>query len=442
MTRLGRLRSTVVVLVTAVAMFAGGVLMTRGGPVEPAEPSGRAGARVSETAGSADLSEAIVALQLRLRRLPDDHTAWATLGTTYVQQAAATGDPAYYPKAQGALRRSLRVEPRGNAAAQTGLASLAAARHDFVGALRHAREAHRINRFGATNLGVLSDALVQLGRYRESFAVLQRMLDLQPGVPALTRASYAWELRGRLRPARIALQRALDVANRPSDKAFCLYYLGELAWNSGRPLAADDYYTQGLAQDPSYAPLLAGRAKVAAATGATRVALRRYEAVVLRLPLPSHLIAYADLLRSLGREQAAARQYAVVRATQALLADEGVGTDPELAVLAADRGRPAASLRAARDVWRQQRGVDAADAYAWALHAADRDRGALRYARAAAQLGTRSALFAYHRGMIEKSLRMDAAARRSLRRALDLNPYFSPLHAPRAAAALDAVTDR
>lgn len=435
--RLTRMSRIFAVLVIAAAMFGSGVLFTRGGPAEPDAPVGST-ADVSgiATVGSADLATAVSSLQSRLRRLPGDDTAWAALGTTYVQLAAVTGDPSYYPKAQAALRRSLAIEPDDNAGALTGLASLSAARHDFARAVAQAEQARRINRFGADNLGILSDALIQLGRYDRAFAVLQRMVDLQPGVPSLTRVSYAWELRGQLRPARIALERALDMASRPSDIAFCRYYLGELAWNSGRVAVADEHYAAGLAQDPSYLPLLSGRAKVAVARGNIALAIARYEELVQRMPTPSHLIAYADLLRSVGREAQANRQDAVVRATQTLLEAEGVNVDPEIAVFDADRGRAAAALTAARAVWRQQRSIEAADAYSWALHANGRDRAALAFALRAARLGTKSALLSYHRGMIERALGRDAAARRSLRDALALNPDFSPLHAPRAETAL------
>ncbi len=441
MTRLGGWRSALAVVGTAIAMLVLGVLFTRGGPVQPAAPSGPAPSASPLAASNAtDLLDSIAALQTRLERLPEDHTAWAALGTTYVQQAAVTGDPSYYPKAQGALHRSLRIEPEDNANALTGLASLSAARHDFDRARQQAVRARRINPYSATNAGILSDALLQLGDYRQSFTVLQRMLDLQPGVPSFTRASYAWELRGQLRPARIALERALALASRPSDLAYCRYYLGELAWNAGDLHTAGSNYAAGLTQDPDYVPLLAGQAKVAAARGNTPLALQRYEQVVQRLPVPTHLIAYSDLLRSLGRGQQAREQDAVVRATQRLFEAQGVNVDLELAVFDADRDRPAQAVRAARGLWRNQHSIEAADAYAWALHAAGRDRQGLKYAQQAARLGTKSALFAYHRGMIERSLGRDAAARQSLRRALDINPHFSPLHAQRAESALDALS--
>lgn len=434
--RLGRITTIGVVIALGVSMFGLGILFTRGGPVQPAQPTGRTVAQVPATATGADLGSAIGTLQARLQRLPSDDVAWASLGTAYVQQAAITGDPTYYPKAQGALRRSLQVEPENNAAALTGQAALAAGRHDFFGSLKLAREAKRINPYSAANQGILSDALQQLGRYGAARAELQRMLNLKPGVASFTRASYAWELDGQVKPAEEALLRSLDLADRPSDEAYSLYYLGELAWNSGNLAKADLYYSQGLRRDPTYTPSLAGRAKVAAARGDVDTAVGHYEKVVSRLPIPTHLIAYADLLRSVGRDEEARTQEAVVSATRALFEEQGASVDLEIALFEADRGKAASALRAARSAWQTQRSIEAADAMSWALHVSGRDEKALRYAQLASRLGTKRALFDYHRGVIEMSLAKNAAATSFLRSALDLNPGFSPLLAPRAEAAL------
>lgn len=53
------------------------------------------------------------------------------LGTAYAEQARRTATAAYYPKAEKALRTSLDVRPKDNAAALDGLAGLAVARGDF-----------------------------------------------------------------------------------------------------------------------------------------------------------------------------------------------------------------------------------------------------------------------------------------------------------------------
>src|SRR5262249_24066646 len=54
---------------------------------------------------AASPSEIMTALQRRLASVPRDWSAWASLGGVYVQTARRTGDPSFYPKAQGALER-------------------------------------------------------------------------------------------------------------------------------------------------------------------------------------------------------------------------------------------------------------------------------------------------------------------------------------------------
>lgn len=442
---LGRATGRVLtVLGLALAMLAAAaVLVPVGRPADGTPLPGRGAVSDVVAAGSsADLSTSAEALQTRLRRLPEDWTAWASLGAVYVAQAQASADPTYYGKAEDALRRSLRLHPKDNDAALTGLASLAAARHDFARARDLAQRALDVNPYDSTALGLLSDALIELGRYDRGFAAVQRMLNLKPGVPSFARASYTFELRGDIKGARIALQRALDVAYSSFDTAFALRYLAELAWNNGDLQAASGYVQEGLTQEPGAVPLLAVRARLLAARGNVQAALSTWAEVVSRLPQPSYLIEYGDLLSSLGRHAEAARQYGVADATLELFQAQGADVDLELALFAADRGRVRQAVSAARAQWELRRSVHVEDAYAWALHAAGRDKEALAHAHAAARLGTRSALFAYHRGMIEAALGRESAARQSLRAALRINPYFSPLHAPRAVRTLAQLSGR
>lgn len=425
----------ITVVMLGVGALAGGA--GRGGN-EPTSPV-RGGSAPAEVISGADTGASITSIQKRLRQLPSDSSAWASLGFLYTQQARLTADPSYYGKAEGAFAQSLKVEPVGNSLALTGQATLAASRHDFAKALSLTRSADAIDRYGATNLGVMADALSELGRYPESFDALQRMVDLKPGVPSYTRVSYSYELRGDPKGAAYALERALQVAQSPADAAFALQYLGELAFNAGDLVTASRYFTQGLAKDPSYVPLLAGRARVEAASGHTADAIRDWQTVTNRLPQPTYLIEYADLLTSLGRTEQAAQQRAVIDATIRLFRSQGAIVDLELSLYDADNDRPQEALQSAAAEVARRRSIFVEDAYAWALHSAGRDAEALVHAHKAQRLGMRNALFAYHRGMIEKSLGLTAQARASLASALKTNPYFSPLGAPKAKAALAAL---
>jgi len=318
---------------------------------------------------------------------------------------------------------SLKVRPHDNASALTGKATLAASRHDFSGALTLTQSSQKLDSYNATNLGVMFDALSELGRYPEAFTVLQRMVDLKPGVASYARVSYAYELRGDLPGSKFALTRALEISQSPADTAFCRQYLGELAFNSGDLSTAEAYFTQGLRDDPAYVPLLAGRARVEAARGRSKNALRDWQAVTERLPQTTYLIEYADLLASLGRDGEAKAQYAIVDATAKLFRARGANVDLELSLFDADHARGAEALETARAEEARRQSIQVEDAYAWSLHAVGQDAQALVHSNAAAHLGMRNALFLYHLGMIEKSLGQRAAAVASLTQALKINPY-------------------
>ncbi|MBV1854245.1 tetratricopeptide repeat protein [Catellatospora tritici] len=381
------------------------------------------------------VARGVAQLQRRLADVPGDWAAWAALGTAYVEQARRTGDPGYYPRAQGALDRSRQVRA-DNDAALVGLGALANARHDFGQAERLARQALSANPWSADAYGVLADALTQLGRPAEATTAVQRMLDLRPGLPALARAAYDLEQHGQVETARELWTRALAAAVAPADVAFVRQQLGDLAWHAGDRTAAAEQYRAGLAADPHLPALRLGLARVDAGTGHTDAALSAYADLAAAQPAPSLLVEYAQLLTAAGHPDAAREQLRLAGAALALLAANGGGDELAAAEVALAIGDTEAAVAHARAEWRRRQHTDVADLLGWALHRAGRSREALTYARAANALGTRSAGYAYHLGMIELALGDRAAARRDLARALALNPHFSPVDAPAAARAL------
>ena len=133
---------------------------------------------------------------------PPDWTAWAALAADYVQQGRITADPTYYPKADGAVAKSLALDHADNFLALTVKASIAAARHDFAGALSLANQSLAIDAFNSSTYGVKGDALDELGRYSEAFRAFSEMDHLRPNVASFSRLSYAYELQGDITRAR------------------------------------------------------------------------------------------------------------------------------------------------------------------------------------------------------------------------------------------------
>lgn len=382
------------------------------------------------------LAREIRALQDTARLKPDDYATLAQLGGDYVQQAKITVDPSYYPKAEGVLQRSLSINSTVNFQAMAGQAALKAAEHNFAAARDWAQRGLAINAYSATLYGSLTDAQTQLGQYDLAFAAAQHMLDLQPGIAALTRAEYVFELRGQLPQAREVLNRALTAANNPSDQAFVHQIAAELAMTTGNPVTALQQAQAGLLADPTYRSLLQTQARAEAALGMVDAAVADYDRVVAAVPQPQYLVEYGEYLDSLGRSTQAQQQYALFSTEATLFTTNGVTLDTDPTLFYADHGDPASALRYGQAGIQGRPFLEMQDAYAWALHVNHRDPEALGYSQAAMSLGTQNALFSFHRGIIEMTLGQHAAAVTDLQHALATNPTFSPRNAPLAQAAI------
>jgi tetratricopeptide (TPR) repeat protein len=268
------------------------------------------------------------------------------------------------------------------------------------------------------------------------------MVDTKPELASYSRVSYARELLGDVAGAIDAMEMAFDAAGTPSDGAWAAYQLGELEWNRGDVAAAKAWYERGLQLDARYVPNEAGLAKVAWANGDTDLAIQRYTDVVARYPSVEFVSALGDLYSTLGEDELADEQYAVVQATRQLQQANGVNTDLEVALFDADHGDPHDAVAAARAEWARRHSIHVADAYAWALYMDGDAKSAAPLSRFALHLGTRNASFLFHAGMIDRALGDRAEALRLLRQALALNPNFSILHASTAERVVSALETR
>ncbi|WP_330174630.1 tetratricopeptide repeat protein [Streptomyces sp. NBC_01498] len=421
------------------------------------------GASSGSGSGAGAPRGSVEALRAELRRVPENSVGWAQLGMAYVEEGRTGADPAVHARAESALRRSLRIQPRDNYQAETGMGALAAARHDFATALTWGRKAAATNPSNAAAQGVLADAYTQLGRYEEAYRAVQRMTDLRPGTASLARASYTWELRGDVPRARALMKRALDSAASPSDRAFARLHLATLAQESGDAATALREASAGLREagagagagdgsgaggsggsrrpggERDDAPLLEARARAHAALGHDRQAVEDYTAAVAIVPLPQYVLGLGELQESLGRKAEARTQYGILRAQERVRRAGGAPADTDAILFEADHGDADRAVTMGREAVEARPFIAVQDAHAWALHRAGRDAEALPYADRALALGTRGALSHYHRAMIHDALGNTAAAREDLARALALDPRFHPLHAPRARTALDRI---
>jgi tetratricopeptide (TPR) repeat protein len=420
------------VVLAAALLFGLGALVGGTGSTESA--AWKADGSTKAAPPSGQLATRIAGYQERLRKVPGDWTTWAALGDAYLEQARTVADPAYYPKAEGALRQSLQVRPGDNAPALAGLGALANARHDFAGALTYAQQALAIDAYSDTTYGVLADAQTQLGHPAEASDAVQRMLDLRPGLASYTRGSYDLEQHGRRTEAIALMRKALESATEPADVAFCHQHLGALAWAAGDLATAEREVSLGLSADGTAAGLWQLRSKLDAAGGDLDAAIADLDKVVQRTPTVDALLDQARLLTAAGRDPQPALRLA--EAAHQLFTANGGTDDLGASALAMAAGDPGRAAQLARNEWDRRQFAEVADAVAWSLHASERSADALPFVQHAEALGQIDATVAYHHGMIALATGDKVTARTQLQLALALNPHFSPVDAPAAAAAL------
>ena len=203
-------------------------------------PSASAGIPVDTGFAQGDTQGLVAGLQATLRSDPYDVRSLDELALAYQQRARETGDPTYYTRSEGVLRRALALDSK-DFLAVGGLGSLALSRHRFREALTLGRQAVVLNPSSARSYGVVGDALVELGRYREAFRTFDRMNKLRPSLSSYARVSYGRELIGHTAPAIRAMRLAVDAATDAAEPtAWTHVQLGKLYWNHGRiaPISA------------------------------------------------------------------------------------------------------------------------------------------------------------------------------------------------------------
>jgi tetratricopeptide (TPR) repeat protein len=408
----------------AFSLFFGGVLS--GSDADGGQAVGRHASAGRFLDGFASGNTAALAAQLeaRVTANPLDTRGLVLLGLAYQQRARESGDPAFYPRSETALRRALEIEPR-NALALAGLASLAASRHRFAEARALARRTLEINPYSAATWGILGDANIETGRYRAAFAAFDRMIAVRPTASAYARISYAREMLGRTGSAVAAMKRAVTAAaGTPEPAAWARVQLGNLYAERGRLAQAERSYRAALASMPDYGPAFGAMARIRFWQGRYSAAIRLWRGALRAQAVPEHAVGLGDALARLGRDTEAADAYAHAERLEAAFATHGGQNQLETALFDLDHGRHYAdALARARAGHRLRPSVEGEHVLAWALYKNGRCHEARIHSVRALRLGTKDWGAMLHRSLIESCLGDRKAAVSFRERALAVNPY-------------------
>ena len=373
-----------------------------------------------------------------IEKNPERYQAYNDLALALARRARETSDSAYYAQAKEALKKSFRLVP-DNFEGQKILVWILLGKHEFAQALEAARALNRRAPDDILVYGLLADANIELGNYKDAEEAAQWMLDMRPGnVPGLTRAAYLRELFGDIDGSVELMNAAYQntVPNEVEDRAWILTQIAHLQLMSGNIASAEKILQRALELFPGYHYALANLAKVRTAQQkhheAADLLRQRYQAA----PHPENLYALAEALEQAGHLEESKFAYAEFEQKALREMEWADNANRELIFYYTDHSRkPTQALRIARREFQRRRDIYTLDAYAWALHANGECTEAQRQMETALAVGIRDAKLFYHAGAIALKLNDRAAAARYLKQSLGLNPLSEVSTAVRKALA-------
>jgi tetratricopeptide (TPR) repeat protein len=395
-----------------------------------------AGPALAQSPSPAEM--AVTSAEARVAADSKGFEGYNQLALALARRARETADPVYYDRAEKAIAASLELSP-GNFEAQKVRAWVLLGKHDFARALELALALNEEVPDDVLVYGLLTDAHVELGNYKEAEEACQWMLDLRPGnVPGLTRAAYLRELFGDIDGAIELFDAAYRriPAGEVEDRAWILTQAAHLELARGRVDEAGRVLEQALELFPDYHYALANLAKVRTARAEHQEAialLRRHYEVA---PHPENLYLLAEALDRGGRAAEAKLAYAEFEEKARAEMGSLDNANLQLILYYVDHGqRPDEALHIAEMQIARRQDVHTLDAYAWALSAAGRHAEARARIDRALAVGIRDATMLYHAGIIaaRSGRRVDADA--YLKQSLDLAPASEVADAARQALA-------
>src|SRR5438552_992875 len=201
------------------------------------------------------------------------------LAALYLQRGRETGDFEDYRRAEALARRSLELRVAHNARTYVVLASALLAQHRFTEALDVARALNAGDPGVAANQAVQAEVELELGRYAAARALFDSLWPARRDLAVAPRLARWAEIRGDTGLARRLLAGALATARRRRDlppEQVAWFYLrtGDYALRYGRLDEAAYALRAGLDVFPSDYRLLAAMARLEAARGRWREAVR------------------------------------------------------------------------------------------------------------------------------------------------------------------------
>lgn len=356
--------------------------------------------------------EAVAALQ----KNPNDYSQYLALAQVYLSHARLTGESQYYSNAALLMSDNvLKAKPANTDQvfqAHTYKAVALMSLHQFASALKEAQDAYAITAHNAQLLGVLVDAQVELGNYKEAIKYCDEMMQLRPDIRSYSRVSYLRQIHGDYPGAIEAMQLAVEAGVPGAESTeWARVILGDLLIKTGDLTNAAICFetADGLRADYAYAKAGLGRLEMAKGNYA---AAEKYTqnaiAIISDVAFNEQL---ADIYALKGDEQQAATlNEQILNALQRNVQSDVAGyTYPhnasrELATACLRSGELSKAKKYAKeDLAMRPDNIDANALMAWILFKSGDAKSAVTYLDKAMATGIKDPEYLYKAGTIYQS---------------------------------------
>ncbi|MEG4488056.1 tetratricopeptide repeat protein [Microcoleus sp. D2_18a_B4] len=357
----------------------------------------------------------------------------ASLAGSYLKMARATGEGGWFLLAEQAAQRSIADLPFDNQGALLVLARIAEARHDFVTALRFAKQAGSDNEDA---IALLVTSHLAMGKVSEANAAAEALVNRIPNLGSLTLRALVRESQGRdaevLQDYRQAM--AAEEPGEVAGSARARSLLGRFYARRGQFVQAKALFLEALRLVPRYPLALIYLADLETRQGNYREAegyYRKVSAYSGGVATVFDRIVDRGMARVKDLQGDAIESRRLRDKAEAGLRQEqvsgGFGHRRDLASLLLEKGRSqdvAEALALMQEEVKIRRDAVTLDTLAWAFSASGEWQKADRVMAEIVRSGIRDAGMFYRAGAIARTLGKDAESRAYFQKSKEIDPTF------------------
>jgi tetratricopeptide (TPR) repeat protein len=373
--------------ITTLVLFAGSALL------------GQTPSIVSKTAAEIRIDQAKTAIQQN----PKKGDSYAALANALLRRELETSDPKYRSEAEAAIEKALGIEP-DHFEALKARTMILLRDHEYSKAQELARKLNKRTPDDVPTYGLVAEASVALGDYKEAEEAVQWMLDMRPGnLPAYLEGATLREMFGEIDGARDFLSQAYQRI-RPEEaqeRAAILLRLSHLALLNNNPVSADRLVEQARKLFPAYPAATLQLARVRMAQKNYAEAADLFRQVNTIAPRTEYLFYLADALEKGGNVQEASGIFAEFEKKAIAESEQADNANRELIRYYLDGSKNVPDgLRLAKREASIRHDSHTLDLYAWGLYASGRKAEAKTQSDRAMAVGLRDPDVLAHAKMI------------------------------------------